>query len=367
MPGAAIPIANSSDASFMGDYGDSEIGAQGRGRGRGREPKSGYVGIALTRDQRIRKNMDRLYRLHHKAEDVSDEIEEAEEKLERLGVDVDELYDSWNEGYEVQGYEDEEDEEPAPPRGGGYEGRPGFRYVGTVDEVRASGPGRAAQMGQGARQYVIEDEDIEDLPDGDEDDDGPPPPPPRGRPSQGPPQYGMRIDPRELQELAEEDDMGPGSGPGPEYDPDDPDGPDPEEDDDDDDDPRPYGELAKSVFPEPTVNNAGRTFSPATVMGSHPWIARSKFGQKPKGQSGMRGPPAPIGAFASWASGLIRRRALKYGDGVPMWIYQQNIGEKQIIYYIAALEPMPRSVRDKLSKTPGVSPVKQIGRVNGSE
>jgi len=56
--------------------------------------ESGYVGLALTHDQRVRKNIDHLVKLHSKMERIQEEIEDTEDKLEDLGVDVPELYSS---------------------------------------------------------------------------------------------------------------------------------------------------------------------------------------------------------------------------------------------------------------------------------
>lgn len=56
--------------------------------------ESGYVGLALTHDQRVRKNVDHLVKLHSRAERIQAEIEETEDKLEDLGVDVAALYES---------------------------------------------------------------------------------------------------------------------------------------------------------------------------------------------------------------------------------------------------------------------------------
>ena len=71
----------------------------------GDDDEAGYFGVAITRNQRIRKNMDKLYRLHHKLAGVQDEIDDTENKLEMLGIDVEDLYDGWNEADEDD-YED---------------------------------------------------------------------------------------------------------------------------------------------------------------------------------------------------------------------------------------------------------------------
>lgn len=52
----------------------------------------GYFGLALTNRQRIRKNVDKLVRLHRRRLRVEREIIETESKLDMLGEDVDGLY-----------------------------------------------------------------------------------------------------------------------------------------------------------------------------------------------------------------------------------------------------------------------------------
>lgn len=56
--------------------------------------ETGYTGIAFTHDQRVRKNIDALIRLHAKRDRVDNDIERHEEKLERLGIDVNDLYET---------------------------------------------------------------------------------------------------------------------------------------------------------------------------------------------------------------------------------------------------------------------------------
>lgn len=53
----------------------------------------GYFGLALNSKQRIKKNTDKLARLHRKLLRVQQEIDATEDKLESLGVDVDDLYE----------------------------------------------------------------------------------------------------------------------------------------------------------------------------------------------------------------------------------------------------------------------------------
>lgn len=54
----------------------------------------GYFGLALTNRQRIRKNTDRLVRLHRRLLRVQRAILETESKLAMLGEDVDDIYDA---------------------------------------------------------------------------------------------------------------------------------------------------------------------------------------------------------------------------------------------------------------------------------
>lgn len=65
----------------------------------GDEEAGAFRLVAVTKSQRIRKNMDKLYRALDEIEGLMGEIEEMESKLDALGdVDVNELYDSWNAG-----------------------------------------------------------------------------------------------------------------------------------------------------------------------------------------------------------------------------------------------------------------------------
>lgn len=73
------------------DEGDEDDG--------GEEEAGAFRLVAVTKSQRVRKNMDKLYRALDEIEGLMAEIEEMESKLDSLGdVDVNELYDSWNAG-----------------------------------------------------------------------------------------------------------------------------------------------------------------------------------------------------------------------------------------------------------------------------
>lgn len=55
--------------------------------------------VAITKSQRVRKNMDKLYRALEEIEGLMADIDEMEGKLDSLGeVDVNELYESWGAG-----------------------------------------------------------------------------------------------------------------------------------------------------------------------------------------------------------------------------------------------------------------------------
>ncbi len=86
---------------------------QAQGQGPGQDEEAGFMGIALSRKARIKKNTKKLFRLNSRLDKLMDEIEETEEKLERYGVEPQELYAGW-------GFDDVEfDRTPSRGRGRG--------------------------------------------------------------------------------------------------------------------------------------------------------------------------------------------------------------------------------------------------------
>lgn len=104
--------------------------------------ESGFLGIAIGRGARTRRLTRRLYKENRQLDRVLDDIERIEEKLERLGVDPDDLYEGW-------GFEDVD-----------------FAREG---RNRVSRPGGV--LGRGGRQLPsYEDDEQDSLTDGGDDD-----------------------------------------------------------------------------------------------------------------------------------------------------------------------------------------------------
>lgn len=277
------------------------------------DPESGYFGIAITRDQRIRKNMDKLYRLVSKFEELAAEIEETEDKLASFGVDVEELYASWD-----------------------YTEDPGEAYGGVMDDG-ADGYGGDFEGDVGTHEYEGGSEDaggevighIDDLSD-------------------------EEIAALEAGELTLGDIMGEAAV-----------APLMDFDEDEAFDEGDEGEPSFSVPPEklfPIGTTSGRGFKDIQPVNSAPWIALAKYTTTSK-----QGIASPIGAFAAEARRSLLNNASRSTDD-PVWVYQQNVGKgtKAIMYYVAVGEEVPPELIQKWNSLPGYGKVKLIGTANGA-
>lgn len=281
------------------------------------DDEAGYFGIAITHDQRVRKNIDRLYRLVEKYEDVADKIEETERKLESLGVDVEDLYDSWD-------YIEDPDE----------------AYDGVLDE--GDGDGYDYSMGGGTVIGHIDDLDDDEL---------------EALYSGELTAPLMDFDEEEEEEVvvqarAPERVVYARS-------------PEPDDEDDLDDGP---SIDPRSLFPQGT--QSGRGFSSVTLLNSAPWVARAKYSMTSKNIA------APISAFAPEARRSLANAASRKTDE-PVWIYQQTLlpstrptkgdaGPRAITYYVAVGQPAPSAMISKWNALPGQGKVQLVATANGA-
>lgn len=267
------------------------------------EDEAGYFGIAVTRDQRIRKNMDRLYRLTDKFQELAAKIEETEDKLESFGVDVQELYESWelvepDEAYDgiAEGMEEDEEEYEEDDYEEGFEGDGGAGGGGVIGHIDD-----------------LSDEELEALQSGE-----------------------LTLDDLGVGEAALDFD----------------------EDEEPADIRAESAQNPARLFPPGTTS--GRGFKEVTRLGNAPWIARGKFASTSK-----QGIASPIGAFAAEARRSLLNSASR-GTDEPVWVYQQTMGQKAIMYYVAIGEDVPAPLLQKWNQLPGYGQIKLVGTANGA-
>lgn len=108
----------------------------------GHADEVGFFGIALSHNAKVKKWSNRLARYNNKIDRLVEKISRAEDKLEDLGVDPDDLYAGW-------GFEDVKLDRTRSSNRGPYGGR-------TPDDPYG---GRTPRGGRG-----LEDDDYDDDP-----------------------------------------------------------------------------------------------------------------------------------------------------------------------------------------------------------